>query len=417
MDRQQNARISVLLQQSRYADAEAALRDVLAQNPDNPQALLLMAVVLNQMDRDEDALGAINVALRMEPESDRIHAWKSRILLALNRPSDAMASAERALGLDGQDPFNWTAKAAIHATRRQWKDCEADCRSALTLDPDDQNAHHLLSQSLLYQGKARENEGNIASRLADDPENPIAHCNAGFAALRRGDHRIASEHFAAALRLDASSQMARDGLIESFRARSAFYRMYLGFAFRVAKLSEKMGPVLFIGIYLVYRFVREALGKIDSRLATGFVVFYLTFVFWTYVARGLSTFFLLTDRFARHALRATEKWEALIVGGGFASGFVLLVIAFCTDNPELLITGGALLGQSIPAAVFFDRSSRAGRWLYGSLATITWVCATIVVFDVWTGLVPDSIGTAALLTGLWTIAGTTFLAMFGVAKR
>jgi tetratricopeptide (TPR) repeat protein len=369
------------------------------------------------MDRDEDALGAINVALRMEPDSDRHHAWKSRILLALRRHGEALQYADLAIQLDPHEPFNWTAKAAIHADRRQWKDSEAASRAALEIDPDDENAHHLLSQTLLYQGRAHENEGNIASRLADDPENPIAHCNAGYAALRRGDHRKASEHFAAALRLDASSQMARDGLIESFRARSFFYRMYLGFAFRVSALSEKFGPALGIGIYLVYRFVRTAFEAIDHRLATGFVVLYLTFVFWTYVARGLSTFFLLTDRFARKALHAREKWEALIVGGGFASGFVVLVTAFCIDHDELLVTGGALLAQSIPAAVFFDRRSRAGRWLYGSLSTLTWICALTVIVAVWTSAIPENVFTVFLFTGVWTVVVATFLAMFGVAKR
>ncbi len=417
MDPQQNARISVLLQQGRYPDAEAALRDVLAQNPDNAHALMLMAIVLYRMDRDDDALGAINVALRMEPDSDRIHAWKARILLALNRHAEAMRSAQRALELDASDPFNWTAKGAVHADRRQWSESEECAREALELDADDENAHNLLSQTLLYQGKANENEGNIVSRLAGDPDNPLAHCNAGYAALRRGDHRKASEHFAAALRLDASMEMARDGLIESFRSRSFFYRMYLGFAFRVSALSEKMGPVLFIGIYIAYKFLRNIFEKIDSRLATGFVVLYLTFVFWTYVARGLSTFFLLTDRFARLALRPKEKWEALIVGGGFALGFVLLVTAFCLNHEALLITGGALLGQSIPAAVFFDRNGRAGRWLYGSSSVITWICAALVVVDVWTGLLPDGAGGTALVTGCVTIAITTFLAMFGVAKR
>jgi tetratricopeptide (TPR) repeat protein len=378
---------------------------------------MLMAVVLYHMDRDEDALGAINVALRMEPESDRHHAWKSRILLALHRHGDAMQCAEHAIRIDGQDPFNWTAKAAVHVNRREWKDAEVAARTALELEPDDQNAHHLLSQSLLYQGKAHENESNIASRLADDPENPVSHCNAGFAALRRGDHRKASEHFAAALRLDASSQMARDGLIESFRARSFIYRMYLGFAFRVSALSKKYGRVLFIGIYLVYQFLWRILAGIDPRLATGFIVLYMTFVFWTYVAPGLSTFFLLTDRFARQALHAREKWEALIVGGGFASGFLLFVTGLCTGLDEIQLTGGALLFQAIPAAIFFDRHSRAGRWLYGSLATVTWLCAAVVVTELWTGIIPQALLLPVLQIGTWTVVGTTFLAILGIAKR
>jgi hypothetical protein len=143
----------------------------------------------------------------------------------------------------------------------------------------------------------------------------------------------------------------------------------------------------------------------------------MTFVFWTYVAHGLSTFFLLTDRFARQALHAREKWEAAIVGGGFASGFVVLITAFCLNHLELLFTGGALLAQSIPAAVFFDRRSRNGRRLYGTLSVITWVCSAAVVTAVWSNILPERTFTFFLMTGVWTVVIATFLAMFGVAKR
>lgn len=417
MQPQQFVHIQILLQQRRHAEAEAVLRDVLSQDPDNAGALRLMAIVLHQMDREEDALGAINVALRFEPGLAENHAWKSRILTAMHRFQEARQFAEKALELDSSDPFNWTALGVYHISRREWKESEACARKALELDPDDESAHQLLSQSLLYMGKAHENEGNIASRLADDPENPLAHCNAGFAALRRGDHRKASEHFAAALRIDASCEMARDGLIESFRARSVIYRSYLAFSFRMAAVSEKYGAALGLGIYIAYRFVRGILDKIDSRLSMAFLFLYLTFVFWTYVARGLSTFFLLTDRFARQALRAKEKLEALVVGGGFAAGFICAVTGFFIHHRPLLMTGCVLLAQSIPPSVFFEREGRVGRWLYGGFSVITWLCGAIVLFAAWTGIVPKEISEPAFVTGSLTVVICTFCAMFGVAKR
>ena len=417
MDPHQRARISILLQQSRYPDAEASLRDVLAQNPDDSHALNLMAVVLYHMDRDEEALGAITVALRTEPDSDRMHAWKALILLALNKRAEAMEAAEQALALDATDPFNWTAKGSILASKREWKEAEACAREALELEPDDEQAHDLLSRTLLYQGKAHENESNISGRLANDPENPITHCNAGLAALRRGEHVKAAEHFSTALRIDASCGMARDGLIESYRARSFFYRKYLAFSFRMGALSEKLGPLLGIGIYFVYQALRTVLHAINPRLATWFVIAYLTFVFWSYVARGLSTFFLLTDHYARRALRSREKLEALIVGGGFTVGLVLLLTSLIMDHSPLFITGAALMAQAIPASLFFEKESRAGRMVYGTSSVITWVSAATALLWQWTGLPSEAVGVAAVGIGGCTVVITTFLSVFGVAKR
>lgn len=417
MNPQQNAHVSLLLQQNRYADAEAALRNVLAQEPDNFEALLLSGVALHCQDMEEDALGAMNVALRIEPESDRAHAWKSRILTSLHRLPDAVRSAGQALELDAQDPFNWSTMAMIHIHRREWAEAERCARTALELDPDDQTAHHLLSQSLMIQGRGQENEGNIAARLAEDPENEIAHCNAGYAALRRGDHRKAAEHFAAALRIDAECEMARDGLIESFRARSFIYRTYLGFSYRMAALSQKYGAGLMLGIFFVYKFTRQLLETVDPRLATGLMVLYLMFFFWTYVAKGLSTFFLLADRFARLALRPKEKLEALLVGGGFAIGLLLLGTAFVFNHGALLLTGGAFMVQSVPASLFFERESKAGRLVYGGFSAVVWVCALIVIAWAWIPGFPDGIGTAALTTGLITASVCTFAALFGLARR
>ena len=84
--------------------------------------------------------------------------------------------------------------------------------------------------------------------------------------------------------------MARDGLIQSYRARSAFYRLYLAFNFRMAAFSEKDGSALMIGIWLLYRTIRGFLEGLSPTLAAAFTFLCLMFVFWSYVARGLSTF-------------------------------------------------------------------------------------------------------------------------------
>jgi len=417
MNEMENARVTLLLQQRRYADAESALREMLARDPDNAAALLLLGVTLLQLDRKDEALTTILAAQHREPDSDRIHAWKARLLLAKHRVPEALEAAEHAIGLDPHEPFNWTTRGAIHAERRAWPEAEADARQALTLDPGDSAAHNLLSSTLLFQGRSLENEANISVRLAEDPNSPVTHTNAGYAALRRGDHRKAAEHFAEALRADASFEAARDGLIESFRARSAFYRAWLAFSFRMAAFSEKYGTMLLIGLYIAYRLLRSALEQIDQRLAVGLGILWLCFAFWSFVARGLSTFFLLTDRFARTALRPREKAEALLVGGAFVAGILQVVLAFLISLPQLAVIGGALIVQAIPASLYFMREEKPGRILFGSLTLITWTCAAVVIAATFTTAVPEGLFGPALTIGLVAAIGSTWLAMFGVAKR
>ena len=417
MTPQQNAHISLLLRQRRHADAEAVLRSVLAGDPDNHQALLLSAVALHFQDREMDALPLIDAALRIEPESAHAHAWRARILTCLRRLPEASSVAARAVSLNPRDGFNWNTMALVHMAGREWALVERDARTSLAIDPDDDEAHVLLARALTMQGKADENTGNIAARLAMDPENPTVHCSAGEAALRRGDHKEAAQHFAAALRLDASCRMARDGLIESYRARSVIYRAYLAFAFRLNALSERFGTALMLGIWVVYVIARRFLEGVDPRLATGLMVVYLGFVFWSYVARGLSTLFLLTDRFARMALTSAEKKEALVVGGGFGAGFLLMLAGLAADSRALTTTAGALLAQSIPAALFFSSHSRSGRRLYGFLAVVTWICAVAVIAGTWIPGFPAGFRALAFIIGLVAVSASTLAAVFGVARR
>ena len=147
------------------------------------------------------------------------------------------------------------------------------------------------------------------------------------------------------------------------------------------------------------------------------MVLYLTFFFWTYVAKGLSTFFLLADRFARMALRPREKLEALLVGGGFAIGLVLLLASFVLDHGSLLLTGGALMAQSVPASLFFERESKAGRWVYGGFSAVVWVCALITIAAAWIPGFPEEIAVPAVTTGLIAASVCTFAALFGLARR
>lgn len=417
MSPQQFVHVSMLFNQGRYADAEAALENYLAHEPDSAMALQLIAVALHHQDREEEAMRAILMALRSDPDNVRALSWKARIHLALRQKPEAAAAAQQAISLDPHESFNWVTKALIHADQREWMNAETAARTALDIDPDDEAAHHVLSQALLYQGRSQENEANIASRLAVDPNNPIAHCNSGFASLRARDHKKASMHFAEALRIDPECQMARDGLIDSFRARSVVYRNYLAFSMRMAGYSEKYGTGLAIGIYVAYRILRGALESIDKRLSTALLFLYLTFVFWTYVARGLSTFFLLADPFARMALRTREKWEAVVVGGGFAVGFVLAIAGFLAKSPAVMITGAFALAQSIPASLFFDSDTKRANRVYGLFACVTWLGGLILLANVWVGFPSNEIVTPSVIAGSISLTLATLFAMFGFGRR
>src|SRR5690606_24815217 len=56
------------------------------------------------------------------------------------------------------------------------------------------------------------------------------------------------------------------------------------------------------------------------------------------------------------------------VAGGWAAGF-----------PPAMLGGIGLIASTVPAALAFDNNSRAGRWVFGSLAGVVYLATAAIV--------------------------------------
>jgi hypothetical protein len=108
-------------------------------------------------------------------------------------------------------------------------------------------------------------------------------------------------------------------------------------------------------------------------------LFYFLFVMWVHVAQGVGNFLLLTDQFARHALRSSEKLEGWCVGGGIFLGILCLILSYALSWEIPLVLGACLIGGAFPLAHTFTNESRAGRILFGTFASIVWVTGILAI--------------------------------------
>ncbi|MCB1079676.1 MAG: tetratricopeptide repeat protein, partial [Verrucomicrobiae bacterium] len=288
----------------RYADAEASLHQAISAEPDDVRAYAELAQCLvEQEGRRTEALNAIDRAIGIDPGLPVLHARRAIILNQLDREKEALESADRAIALDPDQSYHFAVKAQALSGLQRYAEAEEVCRYALALDADDGFASNLLAHLLRVQGKSGESQMAAEKLLADAPEDPYAHFNAGWTALQRGDHRTAETHFREALRLDAGFEPARDGLLESFRARSAFYRAYLRWNFWMQRFSAKSQWAIVIGFLVLYNFGRRLLATVHPLAGLAVFVAYLSFALWSWLAPGLGNLLLLADSSARHALR------------------------------------------------------------------------------------------------------------------
>ena len=358
----------ILREQGRHQEAEAYFKEAIAVDPDSDENYSELALCLFSMEgRSRDALACIDDAISRAPDNSHHHAIRGLILSKLKRGKDALEAADRAIAIDPDHAFNYAVKADAYSTLERWADAEQFARDALELDPNNDFAANMLASLLRLQGKQWESEIAVDKLLASDPEDPYAHFNAGWSALQAHQTEKAEGHFREALRLDPEFDAAREGLLESFKARSVFYRIYLRYCFWMQRFTSGNRWLIIIGLYLAFRFGSKALQAISPFAAAVFVFAYLGFVFWVWLAPGIGSFLVMMDKSARYALKKAEKIEGSAVGGGMVVAVMAFGLGMVFSHLPSIILGVMLAASTVPAAMTFTNEQPRGRLLFGSV--------------------------------------------------
>jgi len=360
-----------LYQLSRYPEAIAAIHIHLANEPEDVHAHTLLALSRYQAgDELKEALKDIQNAIRLEPEDSELFSIQTEILVSLGRPDKALRSAEEAIALDPGDSYARLAKASLA------------------------EAEYSLSQN---------------------PEDSYAHSNLGWSYLQQNKREKAEEHFRESLRLDPTCELSRRGLLDSFRARSPFYRLYLKWIFFLSRFSGSKQTLFIIGIFIGYQVLSKILAKIDPRLMILFVILYLFFILGSYLLRGIGNLSILCDRSARYALTQREKLEGFFVGGFTILGILIILSTFLFPSAFLLFLGVTLFASALLNAMFWTNPNKLGRWIFGSSTLVVTSLGLIISFSALLG--EDLTATYLITPTLFILFATTWLNLIPQLKE
>jgi len=372
----------ILRERRRYDEAIAAAHQYLAQQPDDYQGHLELALCYyDQGNSLKDALDAIDRAISLNPIHPGLHTIRSGILHGLERYKEALTAADKTISLDPEFAPGWFYRGNAQFGLRLLSDAEESANKALELDPDLQSASNLLSMVLRMQQRFDEAEVNISRHLERDPEDPWTFATAGWTALNRGDQDKAQELFREALRLNPEMEHARLGLREAYKARSPVYRLFLRWCFFLQRYSEKNQWLIIIGIYLGYRFGVVLLQNVHPLAAVPLIAGYLLFAFGGWLASGLGSFLLLKDPLARLTLTRQEKLDGITVGGLFFGGLLVLITGALFFPLHVTFLGMALMGAAIPASLIFGEVSALGQKIFSAVTLAVVACAIAAQFQ------------------------------------
>lgn len=374
----------LLQDQGRLEEAEACFYGVLAREPDNDFVYGRLALCqMSQPGKKRRALDTIGEAIRLRADESFYFSVRAIILGELHLGKEALEAAETAVRISPEDTFALSAKANAYCAMDRWAEAEEWSRRALALDGDNAMAANILAHTLRLQGKHQLNAEAVERLLAADPEDSFAHVNAGWSALQAKEPPRAEQHFREALRLDPESDMAREGLLESFRARSGFYRAYLSYCFFMQRFTEGKQWMIFLGAFAIYQISRKYLATINPVYSGVLVALWLGLVLWVWLAPGIGNFLILLDRSARLALKPAERHQGIAVGGVFALGVVATIGGLVSDYYPALLAGVGLLATTIPASLTFGNASSRGRLVFGTITVLLYLAVATMIGLEW----------------------------------
>ena len=130
---------------------------------------------------------------------------------------------------------------------------------------------------------------------------------------------------------------------------------------------------------------------------------WLLFALWSHLARGVSTFFVCMDRFARQSLRPREYWEGVLVGGLLFAALGTVVLGYAFGTGAAGFAALACLFAAVANAAAFTNDHHLGRHIYNLAAGVAAFGAVYAVADIFLDLdlpYAPTLGLAAIFTGV-----------------
>ncbi|GAB3636486.1 hypothetical protein GCM10027422_20760 [Hymenobacter arcticus] len=289
------ARAQLLMQQSRPEQAASELRRHLTRDPHEPVAHALLAVcLLDDEPQLPTAQQEAELAIHLAPEYDFAFYALALVQHRQHRLKEAMAAINQALALDPTDANYHHLLGSLRLQSGQLPAALQAARTGLSFDSEHAGLHSLEARTLARQGRGAAASAAARAALGHGAESSSVQAQAGWVALETNRPAEALENFREALRLDPTSEFARQGLVEALKARHWVYRTFMRFMYWVNSLGARLRLGLFIGAYAVAHFVPLLLPV------------YLVFAYLSWFKDALFNSLLRLNRYGRYALSPAQ---------------------------------------------------------------------------------------------------------------
>jgi protein O-GlcNAc transferase len=183
-----------LHRQGQLTEAERRYREVLAQVPDQSDALHFLGVLEAQQGRYESALQLMDRAIAASPRNPAIAYNRANLLRDMGRLKDALAGYDTALAIKPDNVAALGNRGAVLHIMTRYEEAVESYDRALALSPNDTDAHSNRANALVMLARYVEALGGYGKALAAKPNHVAAlfGCGNALAKLGRPEEALAS---------------------------------------------------------------------------------------------------------------------------------------------------------------------------------------------------------------------------------
>ncbi|MBI4575826.1 MAG: tetratricopeptide repeat protein [Planctomycetes bacterium] len=203
--------------------------------------------------RYREAAGAYAAILAEDPGRADALAGRAAALAATGEAEAALEDLGRAVALVPDDPGLRVRRAEVLRSRGRDEEADAELARALELAPDHLSARVARGLLLLETGRLEEGREALAQAAAEGPAAPSPEDRLAAGRALEALHQLprASEHYVAAIRMDASFQAAHAALGDLYLGALHFNDARATYERLLAMNADHVGALLgMAGVYL-----------------------------------------------------------------------------------------------------------------------------------------------------------------------
>lgn len=338
-----------LFNSGRYNDALKLFKDTLSQEPDDFYAKYHLALCYYHLDNVSMLKETALSLLLAYPNSDEAHYLYSIYFSQIDDYKSALKHINKAIEIEPYEATYFGQKAMNLINKKEFSEALFSADEGLKIDPKNTVCLNARTRALTKLNRKEEAHETLQNTLLDNPEDYFTHANAGWTNLELGNHKQANIHFKEALQKDPNNEYARQGMLQSIKAKNFIYRGFLKYAFWLQKKSSKYQWGFFIGLYLVYRFSSKIIGELGFNfLVPILAILYFVFVLGSWIIAPASNSILLFNNYSKYLLSEKDKRSAYTFIFLVSTALITTVLYYVFNSDYFLLLAISSFCSIIP---------------------------------------------------------------------